>query len=85
MLKLVIADDEGKQTVVPMVREEITIGRMEGNTIRLTISLGVAVADANTPITFEQLREIAADAEKEAKQTGRNRTIIRVVASPPLV
>lgn len=36
MLKLVIADDEGKKTVVPLVRDEITIGRKEGNTIRLT-------------------------------------------------
>jgi len=36
MFKLVIADDEGKTTVVPLVREEISIGRKEGNTIRLT-------------------------------------------------
>lgn len=36
MFKLVIADDEGKNTVVPLVRDEITIGRKEGNTIRLT-------------------------------------------------
>ncbi len=36
MLKLVISDDEGKTTVVPLVRDEITIGRKEGNTIRLT-------------------------------------------------
>ena len=36
MLKLLIEDDEGKQTVVPMIRDEITIGRKEGNTIRLT-------------------------------------------------
>lgn len=36
MQKLVIQDDDGKQTIVPIVREEITIGREEGNTIRLT-------------------------------------------------
>jgi pSer/pThr/pTyr-binding forkhead associated (FHA) protein len=36
MYKLVISDDEGKNTVVPLVRDEITIGRKEGNTIRLT-------------------------------------------------
>ncbi len=36
MFKLLIADDEGKTTVVPLVRDEITIGRKEGNTIRLT-------------------------------------------------
>src|SRR6185295_14689466 len=36
MFKLVIQDDEGKMTVVPLIRDEITIGRKEGNTIRLT-------------------------------------------------
>lgn len=36
MYKLIIEDDEGKTTPVPIIRDEITIGRKEGNTIRLT-------------------------------------------------
>jgi ABC transport system ATP-binding/permease protein len=36
MFKLVICDEEGKTTVVPLIRDEVTIGRKEGNTIRLT-------------------------------------------------
>jgi len=36
MWKLVIEDDEGKRTVVPLTRDEYTIGRKEGNSIRLT-------------------------------------------------
>ena len=36
MWKLVIEDDEGKRTVVPLTRDDYTIGRQEGNTIRLT-------------------------------------------------
>jgi len=36
LYKLIIEDDEGHTTVVPLVKEEITIGRKEGNTIRLT-------------------------------------------------
>jgi pSer/pThr/pTyr-binding forkhead associated (FHA) protein len=36
MYKLLISDDEGHATVVPLLRDEITIGREEGNTIRLT-------------------------------------------------
>lgn len=36
MIKLVISDNEGTTTVVPLVRDEISIGRQEGNTIRLT-------------------------------------------------
>jgi pSer/pThr/pTyr-binding forkhead associated (FHA) protein len=35
-LKLIIEDDEGRKTVVPFSRDEITVGRQEGNTIRLT-------------------------------------------------
>lgn len=36
MYKLVIADEEGSTSTVPIIRDEITIGRQEGNTIRLT-------------------------------------------------
>jgi pSer/pThr/pTyr-binding forkhead associated (FHA) protein len=36
VFKLTIEDDEGKTTVVPLARDELTIGRLEGNTIRLT-------------------------------------------------
>jgi len=36
MLRLVIEDGEGTTHVVPLIRDEITIGRQEGNTIRLT-------------------------------------------------
>lgn len=36
MYKLVISDDEGHTTVVPLLRDEITIGRNAGNAIRLT-------------------------------------------------
>src|SRR5678809_1076183 len=34
MFKLVIQDDEGKTTVVPLIRDEITIGRTERNVSR---------------------------------------------------
>jgi pSer/pThr/pTyr-binding forkhead associated (FHA) protein len=36
MWKLAIEDDEGKRTVVPLTRDEYTLGRKDGNTIRLT-------------------------------------------------
>ncbi|PIE17193.1 MAG: hypothetical protein CSA66_06470 [Proteobacteria bacterium] len=36
MVKLQIKDDTGKTTVVPLTRDEVTVGRKEGNTIRLT-------------------------------------------------
>lgn len=36
MWKLVIADDQGQKTVVNLVREEYTLGRAEGHSVRLT-------------------------------------------------
>jgi pSer/pThr/pTyr-binding forkhead associated (FHA) protein len=36
MQKLLIEDDEGKSVAVPLIRDEITIGRQDGNTIRLS-------------------------------------------------
>src|SRR5690606_925600 len=36
MWKLVIADDEGQKTVVNLVREEYTLGRAAGHSVRLT-------------------------------------------------
>ncbi len=36
MYKLIIEDEEGNTTIVPLVKDEITIGRKDGNTIRLT-------------------------------------------------
>lgn len=48
MFKLVIADEEGTKTTVPLVRDEISIGRKEGNTIRLT--------ERNISRTHAQLR-----------------------------
>lgn len=36
MHKLVIEDDEGRTTIVPLLRDDVSIGRNEGNSIRLT-------------------------------------------------
>ena len=35
-MKLIIEDDEGRKTVVNLARDEMTIGRQDGNAIRLT-------------------------------------------------
>ncbi len=48
-----------------------------GQLIRVTISLGVAVAEIDTSPGYDQLRECAASALKEAKETGRNRVVVR--------
>lgn len=53
-----------------------------GHPICMTISIGVAVADAGTPTSYEQLREVAANALLEAKRTGRNKAVIRLIPPP---
>lgn len=46
-------------------------------TIHITASLGIGVAEAGVATSFEQLRDLAAAALEEAKETGRNRCIVR--------
>jgi hypothetical protein len=35
-VKLIIEDGEGRRTVLPLVRDEVLIGRADGSTVRLT-------------------------------------------------
>ena len=76
---------ERLRTTVEASQTVYTDRENRNHTIKMTVSLGVAVADTTTPAGYEQLREIAAEAMKEAKESGRNRAVIRVVASPPVV
>jgi diguanylate cyclase (GGDEF)-like protein len=80
-------DLSGAEVLAERLRSAVEASQTvySGQTIRMTISVGVAIADATTPTSYEQLREIAADAEKEAKATGRNKVVIRAVAAPPMV
>jgi diguanylate cyclase (GGDEF)-like protein len=50
-----------------------------GHRIPLTVSVGFAVADPDSAISFEALREAATAALAEAKGTGRNRCVIRTL------
>jgi diguanylate cyclase (GGDEF)-like protein len=50
-----------------------------GEPIPVTVSVGFGVAVAGTPVGYEELREVAAAALSEAKSTGRNKCVIKVV------
>jgi diguanylate cyclase (GGDEF)-like protein len=54
-----------------------------GDTIRVTVSIGVAVANLGVSADFEQMKHVAAGALAEAKDTGRNRCVFRQVSDPP--
>jgi diguanylate cyclase (GGDEF)-like protein len=50
-----------------------------GATIRLTVSVGMAVAPLGVTVSYEQIRHAAAAALNEAKTAGRNRCVLHVV------
>lgn len=55
-----------------------------GRAIGVTVSIGLATVEAGAPIGYEQLRETAAAALKDAKDGGRNRCVLRTAtANPP--
>lgn len=78
-------DAAGAAALAERLRSAVEAGSTEyhANTIRLTISLGVAVMDSGQNATYEQLRECAAAALKEAKDAGRNRAVVRPFTPPP--
>ena len=79
---LVVAPDtdaDGALVLAERLRENVAAGRTEynGRAMRLTISLGLAVAEANTAAAYDDLRDCAAEALRESKESGRNRAVIR--------
>lgn len=52
-----------------------------GQTIRMTVSIGFVTADAKTTVGYDALRESAAAALMEAKEGGRNRCVVRTVGA----
>jgi diguanylate cyclase (GGDEF)-like protein len=49
----------------------------EGQRIKVTVSVGLAVAEADVPADFEKITRVAARALREAKGAGRNRCVVR--------
>lgn len=52
-----------------------------GQTIQITVSIGVATADEGVNISYDELKHLASTAMAEAKQTGRNRSIVKLAKS----
>lgn len=74
-------DLEGAAILAERMRETVEAGHTQfgGETIRLTISVGVAVVPADARTKYDRVRHEAVAALKEAKSTGRNRCVVRVV------
>jgi diguanylate cyclase (GGDEF)-like protein len=83
---LVIApetNEEGAVRLAERIRStvEATAIPYQGQPIRITVSLGLAVADVGVPASYEKMYAVAAGALSHAKATGRNRFVVRPVTA----
>lgn len=79
---IVLAPDtgvEGASRLAERLRLSVANDRTSylERTINMTISIGAAVTDPNTPATMEELMTVAAQSLAEAKEAGRNRIVVR--------
>jgi len=72
-------DLDGAWTLAERIRKTVEGGLTVygGRAIRLTVSLGVAVAPVGLAIGYDQIRHAAAAALGQAKLEGRNRSVVR--------
>lgn len=72
-------DRAGADVLADRLRSTVEAGEtsFRNAAIRLTVSVGFAVAPTGVTVGYEQLREIASAALAEAKASGRNRCVIR--------
>ena len=74
-------DPEGAWILIERIRTTIAEGRtiFGGAEIRMTVSIGMAVAHAGVPGCYETLRHAAAAALGDAKSAGRNRSVMKLL------
>src|SRR5262249_35042447 len=84
---MVVAPETGVEGAL-MMAERIRSAVENGTTtfknqmIKMTVSIGVAVAEAEVPAGFDQMKYVAAAALAEDKPAGRNRCVVRVLPRP---
>jgi diguanylate cyclase (GGDEF)-like protein len=83
---LVIAretNEDGAGVLAERIRSTVASTPIEynGRAIRITVSVGLAVAEVGAPVDFQDMSETAAEALSVAKQTGRNRCVVRALAA----
>lgn len=76
-------DAAGARALAERLRARVGSTSTEYNNqrIQITVSIGFAATEVGVPVGYDQLRETAAAALKEAKEAGRNRCIVRTVGS----
>jgi len=72
-------DLEGARVLAERIRSTVeeTIIQYNSHPIRVTVSVGFAVMDDDSPMAFDRMEIEAAAAEEEAKMRGKNRCVVR--------
>ncbi|HJZ90808.1 MAG TPA: diguanylate cyclase [Gemmataceae bacterium] len=83
---MIVAPDtgyEGALILAERVRRTVEISETEfnGEPIRLTVSVGMVVAEKDTLVGFDQMRHAASAALGEAKDGGRNKCVVKQLTS----
>jgi diguanylate cyclase (GGDEF)-like protein len=79
---MIVAPDtqvEGAEILAERVRKTVENGSTDykGDTIKMTVSVGMVVVDATTLVGYDQIRHAASAALSDAKKAGRNCCIVR--------
>ncbi len=85
---LVVAPEtsfDGAVALAERVRSAVEAAALpyDGQTIRITVSGGFAVADVGSYADYEKMKYVAAAALGEAKAAGRNRCLVRALPANP--
>lgn len=83
---LILAPDtcfEGALTLAERVRHTVEQGvtQFKGEEIKLTVSIGMVVADSDLLVGYDQMRHAASAALSDAKKNGRNCCVVRQLSS----
>jgi diguanylate cyclase len=83
---MIVAPDtnfEGAEILAERVRKTVEIGSTDykGEMIKMTVSVGMVVADATTLVGYDQIRHAASAALGDAKKSGRNCCVVRGLPS----
>jgi diguanylate cyclase (GGDEF)-like protein len=72
---------EGAEVLTERIRSSVEQSSVlyNGEEIRVTVSVGCAVAETDVAVNYEKLKHAAAAALQEAKRTGRNCSVIHIL------
>jgi len=72
-------DEAGAVALAERIRSTVeqTVVEYKGHPIRITVSLGFAVAESGVPADYPAMYGLAANALSTAKKMGRNRFVVR--------